>query len=104
MATKQTRRSISVRGETYDSLRQFCATSSRSMSDVVEEQLARVLNTSGSSKTVAPHVARKPVSASSEKQSAPSTQSTGRPAPTPAIAVIRTRTNVRKNDYRSIKF
>ena len=41
MASKQTRRSISVRGTTYALLRDFCAERDRSMSDVVEELLGK---------------------------------------------------------------
>ncbi len=43
MALTQTRRSISVRGVTYDSLRRYCDQNDRSMSDVVEELLATLL-------------------------------------------------------------
>ena len=43
MALKQTRRSISVRGTTYDKLRQYGETHDRSMSDIVEELLATIL-------------------------------------------------------------
>jgi len=44
MALKQTRRSISVRGETYDRLRIYADAKQLSMSEVVEELLAPVLN------------------------------------------------------------
>jgi hypothetical protein len=44
MALKQTRRSISIRGTTYDKLRQYCQVQDRSMSDIVEELLATVLD------------------------------------------------------------
>ncbi len=44
---KQTRRSISVRGVTYDTLRQFCDDSQRSMSDVIEELLGALFEKSG---------------------------------------------------------
>lgn len=69
MATKQTRRSISVRGTTYDNLRRYCEAKSLSMSEVVEQQLARLLERNGSEgrpapvpyeKVVAPRVARAP--------------------------------------------
>src|SRR5688572_30736925 len=62
MASKQTRRSISVRGTTYAQLRDFCAEHDRSMSDVVEELLSRILEGGEASrgKTVAPLVARAP--------------------------------------------
>ena len=65
MASKQTRRSISVRGTTYSLLRDFCSQHERSMSDVVEELLSRILEdgqkpAAARSKTVAPLVARAP--------------------------------------------
>lgn len=64
MASKQTRRSISVRGTTYALLRDFCSEADRSMSDVVEELLSRILQsgepTTAAKKTVAPLVARAP--------------------------------------------
>jgi hypothetical protein len=63
MASKQTRRSISVRGTTYAHLRDFCAANDRSMSDVVEELLSKILENGAAppaKKTVAPLVARAP--------------------------------------------
>ena len=65
MASKQTRRSISVRGTTYALLRDFCAEHDRSMSDVVEELLGKILEAgeakpTSKAKTVAPLVARAP--------------------------------------------
>ena len=64
MASKQTRRSISVRGTTYSLLRDFCSDADRSMSDVVEELLSRILDSgvpqAATKKTVAPLVARAP--------------------------------------------
>lgn len=64
MASKQTRRSISVRGTTYSQLRDFCEQHQRSMSDVVEELLSRILEGGAEGKarpkTVAPLVARAP--------------------------------------------
>lgn len=44
---KQTRRSISVRGITYDTLRQHCDDVNRSMSDVIEELLASLFTKAG---------------------------------------------------------
>lgn len=59
MASKQTRRSISIRGTTYAALRDYCEGHDRSMSDVVEELLAGVVDTKRvAKKTVAPYVAR----------------------------------------------
>jgi hypothetical protein len=59
MASKQTRRSISVRGTTYAALRDYCEGHDRSMSDVVEELLAGVIDSKpAAKKTVAHYVAR----------------------------------------------
>jgi len=40
MAKKQTRRSVSIRGTTYDRIRQHCERNGVSMSEFVEEQVA----------------------------------------------------------------
>jgi hypothetical protein len=40
MAKKQTRRSVSIRGTTYDRVRDFCERSNISMSEFVEERIA----------------------------------------------------------------
>ena len=78
MATKQTRRSISVRGTTYENLRRYCEQQDISMSEVVEEQIARLL-TRGSS--------------------------VGRPAPVPYDKVVAPRiARAPKGDYRTIRF
>jgi hypothetical protein len=45
MANKQTRRSVSVRGETYERLKLWCEMNDRSMSGVVEDLLAQYLKT-----------------------------------------------------------
>jgi hypothetical protein len=82
VAIKQTRRSISVRGTTYDSLRRYCEARSMSMSEVVEEQLARILGG---------EVAREPAS--------------GRPAPVPYEKVVAPRVaRAPQGDYRTIRF
>jgi len=47
MAKRQTRRSISVRGLTYQRLANFCARAERSGSDVVEQLLAEFLDAQG---------------------------------------------------------
>jgi len=69
VAAKQTRRSISVRGNTYENLRRYCAEQDISMSEVVEEQIAKLLSRGSSSgrpapvaydKVVAPRIARAP--------------------------------------------
>ncbi len=78
MASKQTRRSISVRGTTYDNLRRYCEQQSLSMSEVVEQQLARLLEHGGSE---------------------------GRPAPVPYERVVAPRmARAPKGDYRTIRF
>jgi hypothetical protein len=121
MASKQTRRSISVRGTTYDALRGYCDDKGRSMSDVVEELLAQLLGGEAkapakkpSEKMPAPIVARPPreartlankVARSPRPEallprtplpvkplaSTRAASSPGRPAPTPATAVAGTR-------------
>lgn len=40
MAKKQTRRSVSIRGTTYDKVREFCERKNVSMSEFVEERIA----------------------------------------------------------------
>jgi len=120
MATKQTRRSISVRGTTYDNLRKYCDSHQRSMSDIVEEQLARLLETKilatttvkaapRVQKTVAPKILRAPTPApepravESELPEPPQTAQ-GRPKPKDAREVIAPRTIAPDDDYRSITF
>ena len=81
MATKQTRRSISVRGTTYDNLRRYCEQQDISMSEVVEEQIARLLSRGGAS------------------------AGGGRPAPVPYDKVVAPRiARAPKGDYRTIRF
>ena len=78
VAAKQTRRSISVRGTTYENLRRYCSEQDISMSEVVEEQIARLL----------------------ERPSA-----VGRPAPVPYDKVVAPRiARAPKGDYRTIRF
>jgi hypothetical protein len=78
VAAKQTRRSISVRGTTYDNLRRYCSEQDISMSEVVEEQIARLL----------------------ERPSAK-----GRPEPVPYDKVVAPRiARAPKGDYRTIRF
>ena len=76
--SKQTRRSISVRGTTYDALRRYCEERGLSMSEVVETELIRLLEPKSS---------------------------IGRPAPVPYDKVVAPRV-VRedKDDYRGIRF
>jgi|GEM_PF-2714901 len=54
MSSKQTRRSISVRGTTYFTLRQYCEDHDRSMSDLVEELLAKTFEAAGQTTAVVP--------------------------------------------------
>ena len=89
MASKQTRRSISVRGTTYDSLRRYCDENSLSMSEVVEAQLARILD-------------QGEVIATAEEVVVPAG---GRPAPVPYEKVVAPRVaRAPKGDYRTIRF
>jgi len=106
-SSKQTRRSISVRGTTYDTLRRFCEEQNRSMSDVVEEQLAKVLAAkpmqapkpihaprpvAKARPTVAPKIVRA-VTPAPQPPSLPVSVSgkVGRPAPIPASEVVQPR-------------
>lgn len=100
MAKKQTRKSISVRGATYDTLRGYCEQQERSMSDVVEELLAGLFD---SAVPVSRSVSRPRPVAAAKVARVPS-GSVGRPAPTPARKVIPSRTRAPKNDYRNINF
>jgi hypothetical protein len=90
VASKQTRRSISVRGTTYDSLRRYCDENSLSMSEVVEAQLARILDQGEVVEAAPPAVV---VTAG------------GRPAPVPYEKVVAPRVaRAPKGDYRTIRF
>lgn len=40
MAKKQTRRSVSIRGSTYELIQQYCKQNDQSMSEFVEERIA----------------------------------------------------------------
>ena len=89
MASKQTRRSISVRGTTYDSLRRYCDENSLSMSEVVEAQLARILDQGEVIATPAEVVV----------------PAGGRPAPVAYEKVVAPRVaRAPKGDYRTIRF
>jgi hypothetical protein len=123
MPTKQTRRSISVRGATYDQLRSFCDAHGRSMSDLVEEQLAALFARDTTPKApeplaatqqksvrlaaIANKVARAPIPAPPPRPPAPTPPAAtvkpeGRPAPAPAA--IPTRIDAPEGDYRVIRF
>ena len=139
---KQSRRSISVRGVTYDKLRVYGETHNRSMSDIVEELLATILDGVQLEGVKAEPVAVAPVapqakapverSASRLRFNPPPMQKPrpvlanrtvravppsppprpvsnkpslpGRPAPTPASAVVGTKRLESKDDYRGIRF
>lgn len=106
MPSKQTRRSISVRGTTYETLRRYCDSTERSMSDIVEEQLARLFDLRGKKAAPAPAKAHKPaprgrtVANRLVRAHAP----VGRPAPVNANAIIQARVRAPKGDYRIIRF
>lgn len=92
MATKQTRRSISVRGATYETLRRYCESENRSMSDLVEEQLARLFAGTPQKKTIANKIVRR------------IDTKVGRPAPTPIEEVVEPRVQAPAGDYRATRF
>jgi hypothetical protein len=93
---KQTRRSISVRGTTYENLRRYCEEHDRSMSDLVEEQLAALFaGKKPTGRTVAPKVVRARESVG---------DSVGRPAPRPARELVPERVRAPRGDYRVISF
>ncbi len=48
MAKKQTRRSVSIRGSTYEQIRKYCERNNVSMSEFVEEQIAHFFGNGGS--------------------------------------------------------
>ena len=48
MAKKQTRRSVSIRGSTYDQIRKYCERNSLSMSEFVEGRIATFFGNGGS--------------------------------------------------------
>ncbi len=134
MATKQTRRSISVRGTTYDKLRVYSEGHDRSMSEIVEELLATILE-KDDVVALRPPAPPKPRSESRlrfnpppiMREKRPSLANRvvravpppmpvrpisnrpslpGRPAPTPAAAVTGTQraSASTKDDYRTVKF
>ena len=45
MAKKQTRRSVSIRGSTYELIQQYCKQNKQSMSEFVEERIAAFFGT-----------------------------------------------------------
>jgi hypothetical protein len=50
MAKKQTRRSVSIRGSTYEQIRKYCERHEISMSEFVEERIAAFFGNGGSRK------------------------------------------------------
>jgi hypothetical protein len=100
MSIKQTRRSISVRGTTYETLRKYCDSTQRSMSDIVEEQLARLF--SGAPQKPAADAGKRPTRTVANRVAR--VKSEGRPAPTPANDVVPERVRAPKGDYRVIRF
>jgi hypothetical protein len=132
MALKQTRRSISVRGTTYDKLRVYSEGHDRSMSDIVEELLATILDKDApAAEKIAPappkekpaarlrfnpppvvrprpalanRVVRAVPPAPPARPAANKPALPGRPAPTPASAVTGTKRVESKDDYRAIRF
>jgi len=50
MAKKQTRRSVSIRGSTYEQIRKYCERNNVSMSEFVEERVALFFGNGGSKK------------------------------------------------------
>ena len=48
MAKKQTRRSVSIRGSTYDQIRRHCERNDISMSEFVEDRIASFFGNGGS--------------------------------------------------------
>jgi len=50
MAKKQSRRSVSIRGSTYDQIRKYCERNSLSMSEFVEDRIAIFFGNGGSKK------------------------------------------------------
>ena len=53
MSKKQTRRSVSIRGSTYDTVRDYCERHGMSMSEFVEERIAGFFGTKGAKEAVA---------------------------------------------------
>ena len=48
MAKKQTRRSVSIRGHTYEMIREYCERNNVSMSEFVEDRIAAFFSNGGS--------------------------------------------------------
>jgi hypothetical protein len=86
MPSKQTRRSISVRGATYAALREYCETHQRSMSDIVEELLSGLLGADA-----VPLPTRSPTApkATPKLTSVPATSVKTAPRPAVAAKVVR---------------
>ena len=48
MAKKQTRRSVSIKGSTYEQIRKYCERNDVSMSEFVEDRIAKFFGNGGS--------------------------------------------------------
>jgi hypothetical protein len=53
MAKKQTRRSVSIRGSTYEQIRKYCERNEISMSEFVEDRIAAFFGNGGSTEDTA---------------------------------------------------
>lgn len=90
---KQTRRSISVRGTTYNQLRDHCAGASISMSDFIEQRIADFFVTLG--RSLPPPVVRAPAPHEKPRPAAPVRKAIAtpvvhppRPVPPPPVAIV----------------
>ena len=90
MAKKQTRRSISIRGVTYNHLRDYCAGVDLSMSDFIEQRIAEFFERN--KVTVAPAAPRLTIAPPHDKRSAPLA-----PRPLAAASPIRPAVNPAAN-------
>lgn len=77
MAKKQTRRSVSIRGLTYETVRKYCERHGLSMSEFVEERISTFF---GNAQAAAPTVKEAPPQ--------PAREPAARPAPAPAKPVV----------------
>src|SRR5688572_25554993 len=90
MAKLQSRRSISVAGETYLALRRHCDQTGRSMSDVVEELLAGAIGSTPPKPRRARTTEGAPLKVTPPRRPAPAfaipegRNGNGRPSPAPA--------------------
>ena len=83
MAKKQTRRSISIRGETYTRLKSFCLAEGKSMSSVVEDLVVEFLSSAvtkweGSPPTPPVEIKKDPTPSYNDKTRPPPTKPEGK--------------------------